>query len=146
MNKFFRFFIVVFLVMTWSSSFSGSDKATCRKKIEEGNYLFLEKNYPKALETYLEAYAIDSNNANVNYATSSFWLFNAAYFRFTDASLGYTFKPGLLSHIGAKNARLYLSGTNLFTVSHFPKGWDPEIIQGYNTIVKTYIIGVRVNL
>ncbi len=67
MNKIFRFFIVVFLVMAWNSSFSGSDKATCRKKIEEGNYLFLEKNYPKALETYLEAYAIDSNNANVNY-------------------------------------------------------------------------------
>src|ERR1700751_2437899 len=35
--------------------------------ITEGNYLFLEKNYYMALQSYEEAYRIDSMNANINY-------------------------------------------------------------------------------
>jgi outer membrane protein OmpA-like peptidoglycan-associated protein len=37
------------------------------KSIEEGNYLFLEKNYIMALQSYEQAYSIDSTNANINY-------------------------------------------------------------------------------
>lgn len=54
-------------MVTSNSVFCQSTKANYKKKVEEGNFLFLEKNYPKALETYLEAYAIDSTNANVNF-------------------------------------------------------------------------------
>ncbi len=38
-----------------------------RQDMTEGNLLFLEKNYPMALHQYLDAYAIDSTNANIKY-------------------------------------------------------------------------------
>lgn len=37
------------------------------KSFEEGNYLFLEKNYPMALQSFQQAYDIDSTNSNINY-------------------------------------------------------------------------------
>jgi outer membrane protein OmpA-like peptidoglycan-associated protein len=37
------------------------------KSMEEGNYLFLEKNYLMALQSYEMAYSIDSTNSNINY-------------------------------------------------------------------------------
>lgn len=37
------------------------------KSFEEGNYLFLEKNYPMALQSFEQAYSIDSTNSNINY-------------------------------------------------------------------------------
>jgi outer membrane protein OmpA-like peptidoglycan-associated protein/tetratricopeptide (TPR) repeat protein len=47
--------------------FSQSKKSVYREKFTQGNLLFLEKNYPLALENYLEAYNIDSTSANINY-------------------------------------------------------------------------------
>ncbi len=38
-----------------------------REKFTQGNYLVLEQNYQLALDYYLEAYKIDSTNANINY-------------------------------------------------------------------------------
>lgn len=37
------------------------------KSFEEGNYLFLEKNYAMALQSFEMAYSVDSTNANINY-------------------------------------------------------------------------------
>src|SRR5438552_15667822 len=37
------------------------------QNVTEGNYLFLEKNYLMAVQSYQLAYAIDSTNANINY-------------------------------------------------------------------------------
>ncbi|HXU26070.1 MAG TPA: tetratricopeptide repeat protein, partial [Bacteroidia bacterium] len=37
------------------------------KAFTQGNFLFLEKNYDMALQSYKQAYAIDSSNANINY-------------------------------------------------------------------------------
>lgn len=38
-----------------------------REKFTQGNYLILEQNYQLALDYFLEAYKIDSTNANINY-------------------------------------------------------------------------------
>lgn len=37
------------------------------KSFEEGNLLFMEKNYAMALQSFEQAYRIDSTNANINY-------------------------------------------------------------------------------
>ena len=42
-------------------------KAAYIKAFTEGNFLLLEKNYDMALQSFKQAYAIDSTNANVNY-------------------------------------------------------------------------------
>lgn len=50
-----------------------------------------------------------------NTAASTYWLRNAAYLKLKNAELGYNHKT----------FRVYLRGTNLFTISPF-KYWDPE--------------------
>ncbi|MDQ0964883.1 TonB-linked SusC/RagA family outer membrane protein [Flavobacterium sp. W4I14] len=84
------------------------------------------------------------NNRGGNFAGSDFYLFNSAYFRLKDITLGYTFKAKLLSRIGVKNARLFVSATDLFSLSKYPKGWDPEGGQTDNPIVTTYYSGLSV--
>ena len=83
-------------------------------------------------------------NQNVNFANSDFYLFNSRYFRLKDVSLGYSFNPGLLNHIGVKHARIFISATDLFSVSDFPKGWDPEGNQGESPILTTYYGGLSI--
>lgn len=68
-------------------------------------------------------------NENVDYAASSFWLINSAYFRLKNATIGYTLPLAWTQHIGVKNARIYIAGDDLFYLSHVPKGWDPENLQ-----------------
>jgi TonB-linked SusC/RagA family outer membrane protein len=85
------------------------------------------------------------NNKNINYDQSSdFWFFNGSYIRLKDVTFGYTVSPGLLKRFGVKNARVFVSATDLFTASHFPKGWDPEGTQGNNPLVVTYYTGLSV--
>lgn len=85
------------------------------------------------------------NNKNINYDQSSdFWFFNGSYLRIKDITFGYTFKPTLLKRFGVKSARVFLSATDLFTISHYPKGWDPEGTQNNNPLVVTYYTGLSV--
>jgi hypothetical protein len=58
-------FSLLFLATTFTS-FS-QDKGDYREKFTEGNYLVLEGNYARALKNFLEAYKIDSTNANINF-------------------------------------------------------------------------------
>jgi len=51
---------------------------TYKEKFVEGNYLVLEENYPKALENFLEAYKLDSLNANINYLIGFCYIKSAA--------------------------------------------------------------------
>ena len=51
-----------------------SQKAEYLKAFTEGNFLFLEKNYDMALQSYKQAYAIDSTNANINYKVGACYM------------------------------------------------------------------------
>ncbi|NOW96046.1 TonB-dependent receptor [Mucilaginibacter sp. SG564] len=65
------------------------------------------------------------NNGQFN----SWWLFKAAYMRFKNAQIGYTFSDRLTKHLGIGSARFFLTGDNLFLITskNFPKSLDPEI-------------------
>jgi outer membrane protein OmpA-like peptidoglycan-associated protein/tetratricopeptide (TPR) repeat protein len=56
---------ILFFFTISSTAFSQS--RAYREKFTQGNYLVLEQNYQLALDYYLEAYKIDSSNANINY-------------------------------------------------------------------------------
>jgi TonB-linked SusC/RagA family outer membrane protein len=60
---------------------------------------------------------------------SSWWLFKAAYMRFKNAQLGYTFSNGLTKKLGVASVRIFAAGDNLFLITskNFPKSLDPEI-------------------
>lgn len=62
-----------------------------------------------------------------SYKYSSRFLENGSYLRLDNATLGYTFKKGVVP--GVKTLRVYTTANNLFVITGY-KGIDPEINQG----------------
>lgn len=94
---------------------------------------------------------IETMNMNhVNAQTSDYWVRNASYLRCKNVQLGYTLPKQLTRKVGTDNARIYFSGQNLFTLTSFYKGWDPEneISTGdapsYYPITRIYSFGMSV--
>lgn len=61
-----------------------------------------------------------------NTQPSSWWLENGAFVRLKTAEVGYNVPTQLLKKLGIRSGRIYVNGTNLFTMSVF-KLWDPEM-------------------
>ena len=59
--------VFTFLFLTGIVTTAFSQGKVYREKFAQGNYLILEENYQLALDYFLEAYKIDSSNANINY-------------------------------------------------------------------------------
>ena len=84
---------------------------------------------------------IDNNNRN-----STWWLRDGTFLRLKSLEIGYTFNNSFLNKVKLKNARIYLTGTNLLTISRF-KIWDVEMGGnglGY-PIQQTTNIGINLN-
>ncbi len=75
MQKYTSLFLIL---LVFNLSTKGQDKSDYRSKFTEGNYLVLEGNYPLALRNFLEAYMIDSTNANINYKVGFCYLKSGA--------------------------------------------------------------------
>lgn len=95
--------------------------------------------YPRILPTA-------SNKHNTR--TSSFWLFDADYFRIKNLALGYTIPQSLSQRMGVDKMRLYLSATNLFTIraDKRMKDFDPEMASARGTYPNLKVISVGLNL
>ena len=61
-----------------------------------------------------------------NGLASTFWLRNGRYLRLKSAQLGYTLPSGLTGRVGIEKLRVFVQGSNLFTISGLPEGIDPE--------------------
>ncbi|QNE39610.1 TonB-dependent receptor [Hymenobacter sp. NBH84] len=67
--------------------------------------------------------ASTNNNQGSNY-----WLRNGAYARLKNVQLGYTLPSALTSKAGIQQLRVFVSGQDLFTITHLRDiGFDPEI-------------------
>ncbi|MCD0490338.1 SusC/RagA family TonB-linked outer membrane protein [Pedobacter sp. MC2016-14] len=62
------------------------------------------------------------------------FLHDASYLRMKNITLGYSFKNQIKKLKFLKEARLFISAQNLFTVTSFP-GWDPEVSGNYTANV-----------
>lgn len=95
--------------------------------------------YPRILPTA-------NNNQNVR--TSSFWLYDADYFRIKSLIFGYTLPNILTQKVGINKARIYMSGSNLFTfrADKRMKDFDPEVAssRGSYPNLKVFSLGVNV--
>ena len=74
--------------------------------------------------------AIDNGNdpsvsAN-NMAQTDRWLENGSYARLRNLEIGYNFQTDFLSKMKIHNARLFVSGQNLLTITKY-KGLDPDV-------------------
>ena len=72
-----------------------------------------------------------------------------SFIRLQEISLSYNLPKHLLKKVGINRARVYVSGTNLFTITDWD-GWDPEAGQGLVTdtnsgypTLKNYTIGLN---
>ena len=82
--------------------------------------------------------AIGNNN---NFVRSNYWMRSIGYLRLKSVEVGYT-----IPEIKGINPRVYISGTNLLTLSNF-KLWDPEM--GGNglsyPLQRVFNLGLQVN-
>ncbi|WP_185968925.1 SusC/RagA family TonB-linked outer membrane protein [Carboxylicivirga sp. M1479] len=88
----------------------------------------------------------DASNKN-NYLYNDFWIRDASYFRMKNLQIGYSFNQSVLEKIQIERLRLYVGGTNLFTITDVESGLDPETYDGrpsYYPPVSTYIVGMQV--
>lgn len=87
------------------------------------------------------------NTVNNTYPSDR-WLFNCSYLRLKNLQVYYNLPANLLGKVGISNAKMYLSGQNLYTISSLPKdlGIDPEIgsATGGYPLVKTITMGVDI--
>lgn len=68
------------------------------------------------------------NTTHVNYATSDFWVTNVRYLRLKNLELGYNFPRNLIDKAGISSLRVYVNGTNLFSIDNVKAlQIDPEI-------------------
>lgn len=63
----------------------------------------------------------------VNTLTSDFWLRNAAFVRLKNVELGFTVPSGVLKKAKMHSTRIYINGSNLFSIDKFGPSFDPEI-------------------
>lgn len=61
-----------------------------------------------------------------NMAQTDRWLEKGTYLRLRNIELAYNVSKGILSRAGLSNARIFISGQNLFTITSY-KGLDPDV-------------------
>lgn len=89
------------------------------------------------------------DGSNYNGYASTFWARDGKYIRLKSAQLGYTFPKEWMTKIGVGSVRIYVEGSNLFTVSGLPKGVDPErpgVTQGYYPQQRVIMGGLTITL
>ena len=78
--------------------------------------------------------------------TGSASLLKADFIRLSQLTLGYSFKPSMISQIGLSRARVYVQGMNLWTYTDYP-GYDPEFTgaaTGLIPLTKSYTFGLQI--
>ncbi len=61
-----------------------------------------------------------------NGLASTFWMRDGKYLRLKSAQIGYTFPKQWMQQVNIQNLRIFVEGSNLFTISGLPAGIDPE--------------------
>lgn len=115
-------------------------------------------NFPIFIEgDYWSVYNTAEQNATVyyprlsqtstgnNYAMSDYWLFNGAYLRIKNVTLGYSLPESLIKKMYIRGLRFYASAIDLFSFNNYPKGWDPEDSGSGYPITASFIFGASIN-
>ncbi|MCM4156291.1 TonB-dependent receptor [Gramella sp. AN32] len=89
---------------------------------------------------------------------NSYFVEDGSYFRMKNLQVGYNFSEGVADRLRVQDLRLYIQGTNLFTITGYD-GFDPEISSTYNgnaltlgvddnvyPIAKVFTLGVNIKL
>ncbi|MCH5345989.1 MAG: SusC/RagA family TonB-linked outer membrane protein, partial [Muribaculaceae bacterium] len=103
----------------------------------------------QAYDKYLETGYYDSDipaptTSNLNEETggNDYIIENGSFLRLKTLSIGYTLPANLLSKLRMSNARIYLQGQNLFTVTKY-KGADPEGLGYPYSLPRQFTLGIQ---
>ena len=98
-------------------------------------------------DIYAQWPRLSQNPTTNNTQTSTFWMRSGNFLRLKQAEVGYNMKSDKLKRYKVQNLRIYLSATNLFSISEF-KLWDPEM--GGNGLAyplqRVFNFGMNINL
>lgn len=83
------------------------------------------QNYYRADRPSTKYLRADLNNRSQNDRPSTWFLEEASFLRLKDVQMGYTIPRSVLNHVGLASTRLYVSATNLLTLTSYT-GRDPE--------------------
>ena len=89
----------------------------------------------------------ETRNMDINGFPSTFWQMDASFVRLKTLELSYTLPKDLLSRVKISSMRVFLNGTNLFTIDKL-KWYDPEgdrLIGDFYPQNKVYNLGIRVS-
>jgi len=67
----------------------------------------------------------DNMGGTKNTRESTFYLYDGSYFRMKNLTFGYTLPASITKNI-LQSCRIYFSADNLFTITKFPQGGDPD--------------------
>ena len=84
------------------------------------------------------------NNLN-NYQPSSFWQKNGNFLKLRSLEVGYTLPFKTSRRINLEKARIFVNGTNLFSLDYMDGFTDPEIMSGYPAL-RTISFGLSIQL
>ena len=126
--------------LDFSMVFQGVGKRKCRMTDKMTYQTTGWFTFPEMIDgNYWSAHNTEEENLNArfprlsqvgyksnNYVMSDFWLFDGAYFRCKNITLGYVFPKKLIKALTLSKLRIYASVSDPFVFSHFPEGWDPE--------------------
>ena len=81
---------------------------------------------------------------------TSYNIYNASYFRLKSVQLSYTLKSSFTKKFDVSRCRLFFNAENLFLISDFPEGFDPErrstnVTAAFHPQVATYSLGLNLN-
>lgn len=85
-----------------------------------------------------------------NYQCSSWTVNDGSYLRLKNVTLGYTMPREIIQKTKVlSNVRFYVTGTDLFEISHIHDGWDPEgssNMSGLNRypFLRTWTLGANI--
>lgn len=85
-----------------------------------------------------------SNNLN-NFQGSSFWQRDGSFIRLRSLEVGYALPGTVTKKIGLDNARIFINGTNVFSLDHMEGFTDPENLTGYPTL-RAISLGLSIQL
>jgi TonB-linked SusC/RagA family outer membrane protein len=133
----------------WWTDFSGGFPGGRSKRALYDSWL-PDGSRPNATTPMAET---NNNFSNAN-TVNSYYVENASYFRMRNLQIGYTLPESLVHKAKISRARIYVSGSNLFTITKYT-GLDPEITNNDNRsagvdigsfpLVKQFLIGANIN-
>jgi hypothetical protein len=97
--------------------------------------------------------AENASNFSNNSAVNSYYLEDGSYLRMKNLTIGFTFPNSLLSKYKIDRLRIYVQGTNLFTITNY-SGLDPELTgaddsfgidEGILPTVRQFLVGINLN-